>query len=253
MRPPIRQQKILNLIRENERVYVEDLSIEFETSGETIRRDLNELAKQGLVSKFHGGAALLEAEQKESAFQNRLSENEQEKKLIARYTASLFQNGSNLFIDTGTTTLMFAKELAKQKKDLTVITNSTAIAHEIALYDHRVFLIGGEYHPESHQSFGPIAARQIKSFNAQHLVSTTGAISSEGIANYSLEEAEITKAMWQQAQYVTVIADHTKLDRKAIFQVSALNAIDRLITNQAPSEKLLSSITSASIDFHIAK
>ncbi|MCO1949264.1 DeoR/GlpR transcriptional regulator, partial [Pseudomonas aeruginosa] len=127
MRPEERRRHILELLRQRERISVDELARTLSTSQETIRRDLAALAEQGLVSKFHGGAALPPSGEHENAFQTRMNEHAQEKRAVARYAAGLFGPGDSIFIDTGTTTLLFARELARQSH-LTVITNSLLIA-----------------------------------------------------------------------------------------------------------------------------
>ncbi|MBS9733187.1 DeoR/GlpR family DNA-binding transcription regulator, partial [Pseudomonas aeruginosa] len=143
MRPEERRRHILELLRQRERISVDELARTLSTSQETIRRDLAALAEQGLVSKFHGGAALPPSGEHENAFQTRMNEHAQEKRAVARYAAGLFGPGDSIFIDTGTTTLLFARELARQSH-LTVITNSLLIAGSVGASGNRAFMIGGE-------------------------------------------------------------------------------------------------------------
>ncbi|OKO43471.1 hypothetical protein AM469_001557 [Pseudomonas aeruginosa] len=130
MRPEERRRHILELLRQRERISVDELARTLSTSQETIRRDLAALAEQGLVSKFHGGPPLPPSGEHENAFQTRMNEHAQEKRAVARYAAGLFGRGDSIFIDTGTTTLLFARELARQSH-LTVITNSLLIAGSV--------------------------------------------------------------------------------------------------------------------------
>ena len=252
MRPLQRQQAILKQLEKEERVFVDELTEMFETSGETIRRDLNVLAKKGLVRKFHGGASLPPILEKENGFTTRLSEAIDEKKRIAHYTVGLIEDGSSLFMDTGTTTLLLAQELAQAKKHLTVITSSTQIATEFSQYDHQVYLLGGEFHPESSQSLGLMATRQIKLFNAQYLISTIGTIDCNGAADFTLEEAELTKTMAEQAQQVIVVADHSKFNRSAMFQVLSFNQIDHLVTDEPLLTDIAEKVEQSSLNLHLA-
>ncbi|MBN0840655.1 DeoR/GlpR transcriptional regulator, partial [Pseudomonas aeruginosa] len=93
-------------------------------------------------------------------------------------------------IDTGTTTLLFARELARQSH-LTVISNSLLIAGSVGASGNRAFMIGGEYRPESEQTVGALAIEQIARFNAEHAVITIGALNGDGAMDFSIEEAEI--------------------------------------------------------------
>lgn len=121
MRPNERQQHILELLRQRERISVEELARTLGTSQETIRRDLTTLSEGGQVTKYHGGASLPPRGEHENAFQTRMNEFSIEKRAVARYAAGLYSPGDSILIDTGTTTLFFARELAKLSR-ITVIT-----------------------------------------------------------------------------------------------------------------------------------
>lgn len=251
MRPTERRQHILELLRQRERVSVEELARAMGASQETIRRDLAELADKGQVTKFHGGASLPATGEHENAFQTRLNEFSQEKRAVARYAAGLYAPGDSIFIDTGTTTLFFAKELAKLSR-ITVITNSLMIAKSIGASGNRVFMIGGEYRPESEQNSGALALEQISRFNAEHAVVTIGSLSTDGAFDFSIEEAEITRAMISRTRYLTVIADSSKMGRRALFQVFPLERIDRLIVDKRPGGELGHALDQAHVEVHEA-
>ncbi len=251
MRPEERRRHILELLRQRERISVDELARTLSTSQETIRRDLAALAEQGLVSKFHGGAALPPSGEHENAFQTRMNEHAQEKRAVARYAAGLFGPGDSIFIDTGTTTLLFARELARQSH-LTVITNSLLIAGSVGASGNRAFMIGGEYRPESEQNVGALAIEQIARFNAEHAVITVGALNGDGAMDFSIEEAEIARAMIAQARQLTVIADSSKLGRRALFQVFPLSRINRLVVDRKPTGELWEALQQARVEVHEA-
>lgn len=251
MRPTERRQHILEQLRQRERVSVDELARSLNTSQETIRRDLAELAEQGKVSKFHGGACLPPSGEHENAFQTRMNEFAAEKKAVARYAAGLYAPGDSILIDTGTTTLFFAKELARLSR-ITVITNSLQIATSIGASGNRVFMIGGEYRPESAQNTGALAMEQIARFNAEHAVVTIGALNADGAFDFSIEEAEITRAMIARTRYLTVIADSSKLGRRALFEVFSLARIDRLIIDRKPMGALAEALAEAQVEVHEA-
>lgn len=250
MRPNERRQQILELLRQRERVSVDELAQILATSQETIRRDLAELSASGQVTKFHGGAALPPSGEHENAFQTRLNEHAQEKRAIARYAAGLFAPGDSIFIDTGTTTLLFGRELARLNR-LTLITNSLLIANEAAASGNRVFMIGGEFRPESQQNTGALALEQISRFNAEHAVITIGALDCDGAMDFSIEEAEVARAMIAQVRNLTVIADSSKMGRRALFKVFPLNRISRLVVDRMPTGALLEALREAGVEIHV--
>ena len=128
---PNRQQQILTLLTARGYTNVTELAARFNVTTETIRRDLNELEKQNLVNRIHGGAIAAAKRTPELEYQNRGQFLIQEKKEIARCAADLINDGETVIILSGTTTLAMA-EFLLQKKNLTVITNSVLLCAELA-------------------------------------------------------------------------------------------------------------------------
>jgi DeoR family glycerol-3-phosphate regulon repressor len=254
MQPAERRSRIVDLLRESGRVTVGELAQEFGASFETIRRDLTELSARNLIQKFHGGATLLNAAKLgtkiEGSFQGRMLEHQREKRAIARCAAALFSPGDSLFVDTGTTTLIFAEELARLSR-LTVITNSIAIAQTIARgtgQGNKAFLLGGEYSDDAGENVGRLAVEQISRFRAAHAVLTVGAIETDGVMDYDLNEAEIAAAMVSHARQVTVLADSSKLGRGGLFMVCPLADVDRLVIDRAPDGMIAEYLQSADVE-----
>lgn len=249
--PEHRQTEILDLARAHGRVFVDDLAAQFGASSETIRRDLNALAEAGALRKFHGGAQL-PTPALENPFAVRLSEEAAAKRAIARHAASLFTAGDALFVDNGTTTLFFAEEMARYER-LTVITNSVSVAGTLSGGNREVLLLGGHYWAEANETTGEPAIEQIKSFHVPHAVVTVGAIHPvHGVMNYTVHEAQISRAMIGQADRVTVIADHTKFGRSALTLVCNLKAVDRIVTDAIPAREMADAIERAGIELIIA-
>lgn len=252
MRPDERRDRILDAVRRDHRVSVDALADTLAISRETIRRDLNDLADRGLVRKIHGGATLPDP-QGEGAFAARMTENAAEKRAIARRAAELFAPGDTLFVDTGTTTLAFAEEIAR-RQSLTVITNSLAIAQILGRSGngHSVYLIGGAFSDDAGETLGPLAVEQIASFHAEHAVLTVGAVGASGLLDYNVEEAQVARAMLRQARRVTVLADAGKFDRQALFPIAPLRQVHRLVTNAAPDGNLAAALDDASVQVILA-
>ena len=252
MKPKQRQDTIVNLLRDRERMTVDALAELLSTSRETIRRDLTGLADRGQIRKFHGGASLPELVG-ESDFSSRMTQSLQEKRAIARAAAALFHTGDTLLVDAGTTTLVFAEELAL-RGGMTVITNCLGVAQAIGRGSggSKTFIVGGEYRDEVGETVGALAVAQIANFHVAHAVITVGGLVSAGAYDFVFEEAEIAKAMIAKAQAVTVIADHSKLDRTALFEVCELSAIDRLVVDKAPESALSAALSAAGVEVIIA-
>jgi DeoR family glycerol-3-phosphate regulon repressor len=236
-------------VTEKGRVTVEDLSEMLNISRETVRRDLTKLSERGLVRKIHGGA-LRQQTAEETPFDTRLGTNRAEKIAIARRAAQLFEPGDSLFIDAGSTTVHFATALAAAGR-FTIITNSPLVA--MALSKPRggseVYLLGGRYDGESAENVGPMTLEQIQKVSADHAVLTIGAVDeADGCTDYSLEETYVARSMIERARTVTVLADHTKLGRSALFQVCPLNQVDRLVTDRCDPPSFKETLEASAVE-----
>src|SRR6218665_1104856 len=249
MRPSERHAAILEIVDEHRHVSVDFLAQRWGASRETIGRDLTRLARDGRLRKYHGGATGAGA-LTEDAFSTRIHEFAREKRAVGRRAAALFGAGDSLFIDTGTTTLAFAQELAGTS-GMTIITNSVSITQRLARGPgrNRVFLIGGEYRAEASQNLGPLAVAHVAQFNAHHAVITVGAIGLNGLQDYALEEAEIARAMIARATRVTVVADASKLGRYALFPVCGLERIACLVVSATPEGPLAQNLPELGVEF----
>lgn len=234
-----RQSRIVSLIREKERMSVEELAGLLDISRETIRRDLTDLANSDKVRKVHGGATLPH-HIGESSFQQRMSQNAEAKARVAKVAATLFGAGETIFVDTGSTTLYFAERLS-EISGLTIVTNSTMIARTVSGSDtgNQAFLLGGEFSFDNSQTVGTMVASQIRSFRAHHAVLTIGALDGRtGAMDYNIEEAQIARAMVEQSRSVTILMDGSKFNQLASFEVCPLARIDRLVCDCPPPDAL---------------
>jgi DeoR family glycerol-3-phosphate regulon repressor len=246
--PEERRNRILARLAVRQQVSVNDLADDLRVSRETIRRDLERLAEHGLVRKVHGGAVNVPTAL-EPPLHSRETVRRVEKRFIARLAAPLFKSGDTLFIDAGTTTTAFAKELAAVR-ELTVITNSVEVARMIASAKNgsRVHMLGGDYWGEGAETRGPFVLEQIAQFQPDHAVLTVGAVDSrEGIFDFNMEEATVARAMVRYARATTVLADSSKLDRSALIKVCELKEISRLITDRRIDPAFLSRMCEAGI------
>lgn len=248
MNPADRQVKILNIIRERNRVTVNELAEILQISKETVRRDLTELAQTGEIQKFHGGASLPTIKG-EGLFSDRMGENATAKTLIALEAVNLITPGETLLIDTGSTTLYFAEKLAEHS-NLTIVTNSAEIARVISLSpsQSKTFLLGGEFKGDNRQTVGSMAVSQIRSFRAHHAILTIGALDFRtGVMDFCIEEAQVARAMIEQAESVTILADKSKFERIASFEVCSLDRVTNLVCDHLPPRKIQRALKEAGV------
>lgn len=248
MKPRDRQAMIAELVGHEGRMSVDDLAARFHVSTETIRRDLGQLAEDGVVQKVHGGAKRprLHAE---GSFQERMTEDADAKRAIALKLRDVLQTGDTVFMDTGSTTLICAEAMA-DVGPVTLVTNSVAIAQVIAGAQNgsAVFLVGGQFSVDNRETYGPMAIAQLGSFRADHAVLSAAAIDSDGIMDSNFEEAQVARAMIEQARRLVIVADASKFGRTAAFKVCDLNEIDMLITDQKPGPEIYSALSLGGVE-----
>ncbi len=238
-KPSKRQAAISDLVWQCHRVSVESLAARFATSPETIRRDLTVLARSGQIRKVHGGATLPRIAE-EGPFAARLRSQVAAKRLIAKRALPLVSSGDTLFLNTGSTTLLFADQLTGLDS-LTVITNSAEIARVLSAGNAsmEVFLLGGAYQSDNRETYGPIAIEQLGRFRAHRAFLTVGSVeATAGVMDYNSQEAELSRAMIRHAGTATLLVDSSKFGQLAPFTVAGFDRIDSMVCERMPQSPL---------------
>jgi DeoR/GlpR family transcriptional regulator of sugar metabolism len=234
-----RQSLILEDIRRTGSARVSDLTQRLGVSDMTIRRDLEVLARSGLVEKVHGGAVLPGAPRShEPGFEAKSSLEQPAKEAIACAAASLVTPGSAIGLSAGTTTFSLAEQLLGIP-GLTIVTNSVRVMSlftdgpgaDPRVRDLSVVLTGGARTP-SDALVGPVADLTIRSLHLDTLfLGCHGIDPSAGLTTPNLAEAETNRAFVKAARKVTVIADHTKWGIVGLSSFADLDDVDTLITD----------------------
>jgi DeoR/GlpR family transcriptional regulator of sugar metabolism len=226
-----RRDRIADLIRDRGSVRASELTDLFGVTDETIRRDLARLADQGVLRRAHGGAVATPT-RAESTFERRLHEHEEEKIAIARAAAGLVRDGSTIIIDSGTTTVHFARALA-DKRDLVVITN--AVTNAIELIDSpsvMVVLTGGLVRPATLGAVGDLAVATLRELHVDQVFLAMSSITIAGGLTYpSFEEVAVKRAMIAAATEVILLADHSKFGHNSLVRVAPLDAVSTIVTS----------------------
>lgn len=253
MKPQERRDRIAALVGDTSKVSVVELAELLETSRETVRRDLALLSEQGVLRKVHGGAVPAQTAL-ESPLGDRRATARAEKIAIGKAAAALFEQGDSLLVDAGSTTAYFAEALG-QAGSFTVITNSVLVANELwsAPNPSEIYLTGGRYFGEGHEVLGPLVVEQIQRLHADHAVLTVGALDAAGnFMDFNTEEAFVARAMIANARQTTVLADSSKLNRRALFRVCEADQVHRLVTDKPPDPTLASLLRSAGVEIIVA-
>lgn len=235
-----RRNIILARVQDEKKVIVTELSKEFDVSEETIRRDLERLSEEGHVTKTYGGAVLNEKASIDLPFNIRQQTNPEGKKIIADIISGHIEDGDHIFLDASTTAVYIARSI-KQKKRLTVITNSIENLLELSDVDNwDIISTGGLLNAGTMSLLGKRAADSIASYNVDKLVlSCKGFDAYKGATDGNEETASVKTAMIEAADKVYLAVDSTKFDKVAFSQICGIEDIDYVVTDQKPDEKYL--------------
>ncbi|WP_433548826.1 DeoR/GlpR family DNA-binding transcription regulator [Streptomyces sp. CA-294286] len=240
-----RRALILDEVRRRGGVRVNELTRRLNVSDMTVRRDLDALARQGVVEKVHGGAVpVVEASAHEPGFEAKSALELSAKEDIARTAAAMAVPGSAVALSGGTTTYALARHLL-DVPDLTVVTNSVRVADVFHAARQlggdntgaaTVVLTGGVRTP-SDSLVGPVADRAIGSLHFDVLFLGVHGISVEaGLSTPNLAEAETNRRLVDSARRVVVVADHTKWGTVGLSSFAALDRVDVLVTDKGLSD-----------------
>ncbi|EYT78813.1 cytochrome C [Streptomyces sp. Tu 6176] len=235
-----RRALILDEVRRRGGVRVNELTRKLGVSDMTVRRDLDALARQGVLEKVHGGAVpVVEASTHEPGFEAKSGLELTAKEDIARAAARLVAPGSAIALSGGTTTYALAHHLV-DVPDLTVVTNSVRVADVFHTAQRTsgprqgaatVVLTGGVRTP-SDSLVGPVADQAIAALHFDMLFLGVHGISAEaGLSTPNLAEAETNRRLVQSARRVVVVADHTKWGVVGLSSFATLEQVDTLVTD----------------------
>ncbi len=229
-----RQSEILRVVQMHGTCRIGDLAVEFDVSGETIRRNIKPLVERGLVRRVHGGITLPE-QLHEPPFSLRMQKNQEAKRRIAARAAELIQDGDSLLMDTGSTTAYIALALCNHS-NLLVVTNSIEIARTLATRNgNRVHMAGGEVRADDCAAFGQDAIHFVSRFEVRYAILSIGAININcSFMDFHLCEGEFSRAMINQAEQTMVVADYSKFGQDAAVKVCDAGTVDLLITDRQP-------------------
>lgn len=250
-----RQEQIMQRLKERQSVRITDLVKDFGVTRETIRKDLYELEKKGLIRKVHGGAVLNKAEltNAEPPYHKRSLLNPEEKERIAKRAAEFVENGDTLYLDIGTTTLMLAKQL-KAKENLTIVTNSLLIAMEFGNEpNHKVVLSGGDLRAGELSLSGPAALLSLQDyFVDKAFIGVAGVAEESGFTDFHVQEAELRKFMLRRAKETYVLADHSKMYITAFCKSADFQDVDVVITDSGTLPDMVKMLQNQGVEVVIA-
>ncbi len=250
-----RQGSILELLNRDGTLDVDTAAAELHVSAATIRRDLDILARQQLLTRTHGGAVSNNAAY-DLPMRYKAARHASQKHRIGRVAAEMIDPGAIVGLNGGTTTTEVARALAL-RNDLqgstnpavTVVTNSLNIATELAVRAHlKIVVTGGVARPQSYELIGPLADGVLEQLSLDLAVLGVDAIDVEvGAMAHHDSEAAINRRMVSRARKVVVVADSSKLGHRAFARLCPLASIDVLVTDTDAGDEGTQGFTDAGI------
>ncbi|MGX5378163.1 DeoR/GlpR family DNA-binding transcription regulator [Ligilactobacillus sp. LYQ135] len=236
-----RRQIILDMLKSNRIVKVQEICKRTHCSESSVRRDLQVLEERGLLERVHGGAKINYALQNEPDMFGKALQNPNAKEAIGRHAAMHINSEDVIFLDAGTTTLAMVDYLP-QNKGITVVTNGILHASALAERHIQTILLGGQLKATTKAIVGINAIEQLSKlrFNKAFL-GINGVHPLDGYTTPDPDEAAIKEFALQKSQHTFVLADSSKLNEVSFMQVAPLNAATLII--EPTSAKLLRSFT----------
>jgi len=240
---PERQKQILSLLTRQGRLSVAEIVKEFSISQATARRDLESLASQGKAQRVHGGVIAVEEAPPELPILQRESEQLNEKVRIGRETAILIADNETVFLGSGTTVLEVARNL-RDRKNLTVITNSLPVLNILAGIEEITLISLGGMLRESELSFiGHITEQTLNEIRVDKVIMGIRALSLEhGLTNDYLQETLTDRAILRIGREVIIVADHTKANRASTVLLAPLNSMHTFVTDGKVDKKFIQAL-----------
>ena len=246
--PITRKNKIKELITEKKSVTVSELTNLFNVTDETIRRDLQQLEKEGFLYRAYGGAYISEGVENDVDVNIREHIHIEGKQKIANSCIKFIKNGDSIFLDSSTTSLGIASLLKGFK--LTVTTNSIKIANKLYEFeDINVVLIGGKITHPSMSCLGRIAESNLKNYFFDICFTSCRALNmNHGITDSNELQAEIRKLAIEHANKTFLVADYTKFDRTAFTRICDFSKINTIVVDNELSEEWREFLKTENVD-----
>lgn len=224
-----RNNDILEMLTENNKIEVAELAEKLGVSQVTMRKDLDELEQKGIIKREHGFAVLSNTDY----LGTRIAYHYEEKKKIAIRASQLVHNGDTIMIENGSCCALLAETLTQTHRDLTIITNSTFIANYIrGKSGFQTILLGGIYQPDSQVCVGPLVAQSAENFCVNlFFIGADGFIPKNGFTNRDQMRAQAVRDMSKQAEFVIVLTESEKFLQRGTVPLSLGAKVSHVITD----------------------
>lgn len=231
-----RTNRILELLVKEKKLEVAEISGHLGVSQVTVRKDLDAMEAQGLITREHGFAVLSSTDD----IKGRLAWHYEEKRKIACLAADLVKDGDTIMIESGSCCALLAKALTEIRKGVTIITNSAFIADYIRREsDFQIVLLGGIYQQDAQVMVGPMVRQCAENFWVDRFfIGVDGWSARTGFTNQDQMRAQAVRDMARQADQVIVLTESDKFTRHGTVPLNLKDRVSTVITDQNTGEEI---------------
>ena len=247
-----RHEKTKRLVQTKGFVTNDALAKEFGVTPQTIRRDINVLSENGMITRYHGGAGLSSSTENVEYTQRKIM-CQKEKRQIAQIVAEHIPDKASLFINIGTTTEEIAKMLCNHKR-LRVITNNLNVASILSRNENfEIIVAGGVIRHRDGGIIGPLTIDFIQQFRVDYGIIGISGIELDGtMLDFDYREVLAARAIIDNSRKVFLAADHTKFRRNAMVRLGNIGRVDAFFTDRQPPAALTEVLSQKKVQLHVA-
>jgi DeoR/GlpR family transcriptional regulator of sugar metabolism len=252
----IRHARLVETARRRGFLLVTDIAAELGVSEMTIRRDLVELERDGLLSRTHGGAVVVDGDgpaiidREEPAFDARLRQNLEAKQRIAARALEEIADRKVIALDVGTTTHVLARNLI-DRAGLKFFTSSLRIAGLLSGAGRDVYVPGGQVRGEEMSVCGAEALEQFERYWFDLAFIGVSGLTADGIFDYSLEDSELKRVYLRRSARKVLLCDGSKFNRMSLVRIADFRAVDLLVTDVHPPAEIAAALSAAEVQIYV--
>ncbi len=248
-----RHELIVEQVNARGFVSIEDLAAHFDVTPQTMRRDINTLAQENRLRRFHGGASAAPSTQNTEYAKRKLQQSP-EKARIAKRVAQHIPDHASLFINIGTTNEAIARELLNHT-GLKIITNNLHVAAIVSgKEDFDVIVAGGKVRSRDGGIIGEATTDFVQQFRVDYGIIGISGIDEDGsLLDFDYQEVRVAQALIRNSRQVILACDHTKFGRHAMIRLGDLGQIQVLVTDRPPEAPFLAVLKEKDVQILVAE
>lgn len=233
--------KIVELLKEEQTARYSEIAKYLDTSENTVRKDLQELEKKGVLKIVRGGAVWGKNDLTRGLSTVRSNINVKEKEELVTGLGNILENGQAISMNGGTTTIEAAKYIVNNYSRMTIITNNMTVAEILkANKDFHIIITGGIYNKGEEALYGSRTKAAMDRYNTDYALIAVNCLSLEkGLTDFRDDETDIINTMIKNASTSVILADHTKFEKVACMNICPISEVDYVLTDSKADEKIL--------------